>query len=164
MPDTLNVYLIECVSDELRELLGDDFDEDAFWDTLDGETDAVSVMDHILASMQEDEALAAAAKEQADAIAARAKRIAARAAAKKKTLGLILDAAGQKKVERPLATVSKVAGRMSVQITDEASVPSQLCKVVTTPDKTAIKKQLEAGETVPGCELVRGPDSVMVRK
>lgn len=157
-------HLIETVSAELAEMLGDDFDAETFWDTLDGETDAVEVMDHILASMQEDEALAAAAKEQADAIAARAKRIAARAAAKKKTLGLILDAAGQKKVERPLATVSKVAGRMSVQINDEASVPSQLCKVVTTPDKTAIKKQLEAGETVPGCELVRGPDSVMVRK
>jgi hypothetical protein len=158
-----DLRLIETVSAELSEMLGEDFDPETFWDSLDGETDALDILDHLLASMQDDDALATAAKEQAFDISSRARRIADRAAAKKKALGLILDAAGQKKVERPRGTVSRLAGRLSVQITDETSVPSQLCKTTVAPDKTAIKKQLEAGEAVPGAELVRGPDTVSVR-
>lgn len=159
----IDIRLIELVSAQLVEMLGDDFDAETFWDTLDGETDALDLMDHILASMQEDEALAAAIKAQADELTARQRRIAARAAAKKKTLGAILDATGQKKAERPRGTVSRLAGRMSVQITDEAAVPSQLCKTTVTPDKAAIKAQIEAGETVPGATLVRGDDTISVR-
>lgn len=155
--------LIELVSAQLVEMLGDDFDAETFWDTLDGETDAGDMLDHMLASMQDDETLAAAIKAQVDELTARQRRIAARAAAKKKTLGLILDATGQKKAERPRGTVSRLAGRLSVHITDEASVPSQLCKTTVTPDKAAIKAQLDAGETVPGAELVRGEDTISVR-
>lgn len=158
-----DLRLIETVSEQLSEMLGDDFDPETFWDSLDGETDALDILDHLLASMQEDDVLAGATKAYASDLSSRASRIAARAAAKKKTLGLILDAAGQKKVERPRGTVSRLAGRLSVQITDETSVPSQLCKTTVAPDKAAIKKQLDAGEIVPGAELVRGEDSVSVR-
>jgi len=52
---------------------------------------------------------------------------------------------------------------MSVQIVNEDSVPTQLCKIVRSPDKTAIKKLLEAGEVVPGAQLQRGADGVTVR-
>lgn len=158
-----DVTLIEAVSLQLTEMLGDDFDPDTFWDSLDGETDALDLIDHVLASMQEDDALAAATKAQADDLTARARRVKARADAKKSTLKTILDAAGQRKVERPRGTVSKLAGRLSVKITDETSIPSQLCKTTVAPDKTAIKKQIEAGEEVPGAELVRGEDTISVR-
>lgn len=158
-----DLHLIEIVSEHLAEMLGDDFDPVTFWDSLDGETDALDVLDYLLASMQDDTALAEASNAAAKAIALRAKRIADRAAAKKRTLGMILDATGQKKVERPRGTVSRLAGRLSVEITDEASVPSQLCKTTVAPDKAAIKKQLDAGEDVPGARLVRGPDSISVR-
>lgn len=158
-----DIKLIEAVSGFLVSELGEDFDAETFWDTLDGETDAIDLIDHILASMQDDAALADAAKSQATAIAARAKRITERAAAKKKTLKLILDATGQKKVERPRGTVSKMAGRVSVEITDENAIPTQLCVTKIQPDKSAIKKQLDAGEDVPGARLVRGSDTVSVR-
>jgi hypothetical protein len=159
----ININLISTISEQLREMLGDDFDAETFWDTLDGETDAGEIMDRVLSSMNADSALADAAKSQADELAARSKRIRERATAKKSTLKLILDATGERKAERPAATVSLMKGRVSVQITDDQSIPSQLCKVVTSPDKTAIKKQLEAGEEVPGAELVRGDDTVSVR-
>lgn len=159
----MDLRLIEVVSAQLVEMLGEDFDAETFWDTLDGETDALDLMDHILVSMQEDEAMAVAIKAQVDELAARQRRIAARAAAKKKSLGAILDATGQKKAERPRGTVSRLAGRLSVQITDEAAVPTQLCKTVVTPDKAAIKAQIDAGEEVPGASLVRGEDTVSVR-
>lgn len=158
-----DISLIQSVSDELVTLLGDDFDPETFWDTLDGETDAVEIMDRLLASMQEDEALAEAAKSQAIELSNRASRLAARAAAKKKTLGFILDATGQRKAERPRGTVSRLEGRLSVSILDETIIPSQLRKAIIMPDMTAIKKQLEAGEIVPGATLVRGENTVSVR-
>lgn len=161
----VNTPLIAAVSSELMDMLGDDFDADTFWDSLDGETDALDIADRILSHMQQDAALAAAAKAQADALAMRAERLGEREKAHKAALLALLDATGQKKLERPLATVSRRTGSLSVRITDETSIPSQLCTVKTTtaPDKTAIKKQIEAGETVPGAELVRGDDSVTVR-
>ena len=44
-------------------------------------------------------------------------------------------------------------------------MPTQLCtvKTTTTPDKAAIKRQLEAGEHVPGAELARGDDTLILR-
>lgn len=158
-----DISLISRVAEYLRDMLDEDFDSETFLDTLDGETDALDIADRLIASMQDDEALADAAKAQAAELSARAKRIAERAAAKKRTLGLILDATGERKLERPRATVSRMSGRVSVHITDEASVPSQLCKTTVTPDKAAIKAQLDAGETVPGAELVRGEDTISVR-
>ena len=159
-----NLSLIEAVSQNLRDMLGEDFDTETFFDTLDGETDAVEIIDRLLASMAEDEAMADAVKAQVSDMSARMRRFCDRAAAKRRTIKLVLDATGERKVERPLATVSIQAGRLSVNITDEASVPTQLCKVVKSPDKTAIKKQIEAGETVPGAELVRGEDTLAVRR
>lgn len=159
----INLPLIEQVSETLLEALGDDFDPDAFWDTLDGETDALDIMDRLIARSQDDAALVEAIKAEEASLAKRRQRIAARVVATRGVMLTVLDATGQKKVERPRATISRRDGSLSVQITDEASVPSQLCKTTVTPDKAAIKKQLAAGETVPGAILVRGPDGVTVR-
>ena len=52
-----------------------------------------------------------------------------------------------------------------VDITDPATIPSQLhtVKTTTTPDTAAIKRLLEAGEDVPGAMLVRGGDTLTIR-
>ena len=155
--------LIETIAADLRDILGDDFDEATFLDTLDGETDALDIADALIARLQESEALSAAAKAQADALAARANRLKSRGSAYKAQMLKLLDAIGQKKLERPAATISRRSGSLSVRITDESSVPSQLCKVVKQPDKTAIRRQIEAGEDVPGACLERGADGVTVR-
>ncbi|OOY15099.1 siphovirus Gp157 family protein [Thioclava sp. DLFJ4-1] len=151
------------MAEHIRAMCGDD--EDLFLDMIEGETDALELMDRMIAEEQGDEALAEAIKAQITELKARMDRISARAKAKKGAMLMLLDAIGQKKLERPRATVSKMAGRVSVQITDETSIPSQLCtvKTITTPDKNAIKAQIEAGETVPGAELVRGDDTITMR-
>jgi hypothetical protein len=155
--------LIERVAAMLRDMLGEGYDDDTFLDTLDGETDAVEIADRLIASMQGDEALAAAAKEQADALAARSKRLGDRARAKKRTLLAVMDAMGVRKLERPAATLSRRAGGVSLVITDEAAIPSQLTRTRVEPDKAAIKKQLQAGEDVPGAALAQGDDTISVR-
>lgn len=159
----IDTTLIGIVSQELQAMLGDDFDPETFWDTLDGETDVLDIADRLLSVRAEARALSDAAKAQADDLAARAKRIGERARACDKALSALLGATGQKKLERPAATVSVRKGSLSVAITDETAIPSQLCKTVVTPDKTAIKAQLQQGENVPGAELRTGEDGVTVR-
>ncbi|WP_165775077.1 siphovirus Gp157 family protein [Mameliella alba] len=159
----IDTNFIAAVSADLADMLGDDFDPETFWDTLDGETDALDIADRLLSQRAEAKALTEAAKTQAAELSKRASRIAARASAFDKALFALLDATGQNKLERPAATVSRRKGSLSVHITDESAVPSQLCKTTVAPDKTAIKAQLQAGEDVPGAELVRGDDGVTVR-
>ncbi|MGI3168417.1 siphovirus Gp157 family protein [Pseudooceanicola sp. C21-150M6] len=158
-----DLKLIERVSAELRDMLGEDFDGETFWDSLDGETDAVDLVDHLLRKALDDKALSEAAKVQAADISERARRIAARSDAQKRAILSILRATGEKKLERPLATVSRRAGGVSLKITDEAAIPSQLTVTTTSPDKAAIKKALQAGEAIPGAELVTGDETISLR-
>ena len=155
--------LIQLMAEEIRAALGDDFDAEAFLDTLDGETDAADIADRLLAELADAEAMADAIRGQEADMKARSQRYDMRGEAFRRQLLNLLDAIGEKKIERPLATVSRRAGLPSVQITDEAAVPSQLCKTTVTPDKAAIKAQLMAGETVPGAQIVVGDDGVTVR-
>lgn len=140
-------------------------DEETYLDTLDGETDVLALLDAEIAAMQADEALADAIRSQISDLTARRDRIDMRAEAHRKNLKLILSHAALAKAERPLATVSLRPGNLSVRIVDEAEIPSQLMreKITRSPDKAAIKTQIEAGETVPGAVMERGDDVLMMR-
>lgn len=161
----LNTRLIETVAEDLRAHMGEDFDADTFWDTLDGETNVLDVVDHILETMQQDEALVEAIATQMTTLKRRKDRISGRVVAKRHALAKLLETSGQRTVERPLATVSFRHGSLSTHIINADDIPSQLTtsKIIVTPDKAAIKAQIEAGEKVPGADLVRGPDTVTVR-
>lgn len=163
MNQIVNLPLIEAIAAEIRETLGDD-DADTLLDTLDGETDVLDILDQLIRDRGDASAYEEACRAEAEAYLARAKRFADRRASINTLMGKVLDATGEKKIVRPLATVSRTRGHVSVLITDEASVPTQLCKTVRTPDKAAIKAQLEAGETVLGAELQTGAPGVAVRR
>lgn len=138
-------------------------DDDLLHDCIEGETDAMELLDAEIDAMLSDDALVAAMKAREAEMAARRKRIESRSLGHRRNQRMILDAMGLRRVERPLATISVRAGSVSVSITDKAAVPTQLCKVEYKPDLTAIRAQIEAGEAVPGAELVRGEDGVTVR-
>jgi hypothetical protein len=76
-----------------------------------------------------------------------------------------MEAAGHKKIECPLFTITLAKGRDQVQIADEAALPDEYVRVKTEikPDKVAIGKALKDGATVPGAELVTGPTSLRVK-
>lgn len=142
-----------------------DEDEQAYFDTLDGETDAGDILDALLRDDARDRVLVDGIKAVEAQLKARRQRIEARQDTARIWMGRVLQAADLAKAERPIATVSVRDGAFSVQITDEAEVPRQLCTVkeVVTPDKKAIKAQIEAGVDVPGCALQRGLPVVTVR-
>lgn len=150
-------------ADEIRAELGEDFDTETFMDTLDGMTDAADIADRMIADMLAAEAMGEAIRGEISDLTSRRDRYDARKDAFRRQLLSLLDATGEKKMERPRATISRRAGLPSVQITDEAAIPSQLCKITVAPDKAAIKAQLLAGETVPGAQIVMGADGVTVR-
>lgn len=152
---------IAALAAEIRAILGDDCDADTLIDTLEGETDVMGITGRLIRDRAEAEAHEAASRAVADTFAARAKRMSERRTAINLILGAVLDAVGEDKIKHPLGTVSRLAPRASVEITDERDIPSQLCKRV--PDKASIKAALEAGETVPGAALTMGKPGVSVR-
>ena len=154
---------IQRMADTIRDMLGDDFDAQTFADTLEGETDVMEVMGWLINQRTEADAFADACKAHAKLYTDRAARIIAKSAAMTKAMGDILDAVGERKLTHPLGTISRTKGRQTVHIFEEAFIPSQLCKVVKSPDKAAIKALLEAGEDIPGARLETSPDGVSVR-
>ena len=157
----IGINAIKAIAADIRAILGDDFDDQTFLDTLDGQTDAMDMIGNLIRSRVEAQAMEAAMKEVAATYAGRAKRFAARADACVMGLSSLLDAIGESKVAHDLGTVSRTKARLSMVITDEAEIPTQLCKRV--PDNAAIKAALEAGETVPGAELKLGQQGLTVR-
>lgn len=156
---------IQRIADEVRDILGEDFDAETFWDSLDGEADALDIADHLLAQRMEARANAEALAFMIDTYKARKARMESRAARYTDLLGVLLAATGERKLERPGATVSIRKGADVLVIEDEGQLPSQLMTVKTTrtPDKMAIKAQLKAGEKVPGAKLEKGADVISVR-
>ncbi len=156
----LDLATIEQVAATLRDYSDD---EALYWDTLDGETDVMDVVGHLICEAVEADHHAAAAKEMSKLYADRASRLQSKRRAVNDAIMTIMEATGQDKIPHPLATISKRKGRASVTITNEEEIPTQLTKTIRTADKTAIKKQLAAGEDVPGATLDIGPDTVSMR-
>lgn len=161
---SIDFNAIRAAAEQVRQLCDDD--DPTFFDTLDAACSAVdvgAVLDALIEAEQTDRNAAAALRLRICDLKARAERIEGRADALRKTMLAVMQAAGLRKAERPLATLSRRDGGVSVAITDADAVPSQLCIVTRNPDKLAIRRQIEAGEIVPGAALMRGPETLSVR-
>ena len=152
---------IRRIADSIREICGDD--EDTLLDTLDGETDAVDVLGKLIEERLEVLGYEAANKELAEQYKKRADKMASKADAINQQMKHLLNAIGVKKVNHALATVSITKPRWSVEVVDEAQVPTQLKVTTSKPDLRAIKKILDDGEPVPGCRPKVGYEGVTVR-
>ena len=149
------------MSDQIRMITGDD--QDTFLDTLDGETDAMEIMGKLVEERTEAAAHEIAMRDLAATYSARAKRLSARQDAISLAIGQLMDAMGETKIKHPIATISRTKARWSANITDADQIPSQLMNVTTKPDMAAIKKQMDQGESVPGCQFKMGQPSITVR-
>ena len=132
-------------------------------DTLEGETDLLDVIDQMLRQSREDKAFADALNGIIKETRERQERLKRRAEKHKAGALALLEAAGEKKLIRPDYTASIRFTPGKVEIIDDAALPDAFVKVVTTPDKTAIKAALERGESVEGAVLGNGHESLSVR-
>lgn len=156
----IDSLLLTLISDQLRD---HEDDLEAFWDTLDGETDILDVVGAILKEIIQAQADENAAKFQEETYKKIKEKHKFRHESLKKTLLSILNSTGQRKIPHSFGTVSLRDGTESVVIHNEKEIPSQLCKVTITPDKAEIKKQMKAGVRIDGAELVTGPQTISIR-
>lgn len=117
------------------------------------------------------EALAAAIDEAATRLAARAEALRARAERDREAIRKALVATNTRKVEGPLYTVSLRQGSERVEVTDLAAVPTEFRRPPVPPprpedwpaDKAEIAKHLKCGDVVPGCRIVRGEPTLVLK-
>jgi len=133
-------------------------------DMIEGETALDQVIARALDHMSEADMMVDAIGERCSQQQERQGRYKRRSDAMRGLIKDLMLTANLKSLALPEATVSIGAGRDSVVITDESSLPSQLGTTMWSPDKKAIAEQLKSGEVVPGAELKTGEPSLTVRK
>lgn len=130
-------------------------DAQTYSDTLEGCEGAFEVKaEKVVYAIRGIEHRAALMREQAKLFQGRIAAVEENAGYLRTYLLHALEFTGKVALETPAFTM-RLKRTTSVNITNEAEVPSQLMRVKETeaPDKIAIGKQLKAGEEVPGCEL-----------
>lgn len=146
----------------LRDLCGDD--DQAFLDTLEGETEAVEAARRVVRWMSEQQANEGACNGLATTYKARAAVFADRVERSRLALFHFLTEMGLKSMPLPEATLSVVAGRVSVVgEADPEKLPERFVRVKREANRSAIKAALEAGERVDGFSLSNNPPTIMVR-
>lgn len=146
----------------LRELCGDD--DQAFIDTLEGETEAVEAARRVVRWLHEQGAQQTACCGLANTYRARASVFEERVERARTALFHFLTEMGLKSMPLPEATLSVVAGRVAVVGEgDPETLPDRFVRVKREANRSAIKTALEAGEAVEGFSLSNNAPTLMVR-
>ncbi|MBZ9973485.1 siphovirus Gp157 family protein [Mesorhizobium sp. BR1-1-12] len=132
-------------------------------DMLEGSTAAFDVLTRLVNIERDADSMAKAVTSRISDLNARKARADKRKDAMRLLMLRIMKAAGIQKAPLVEATVSVGKGRDSVEIVDEAKLPRSYLRVVTSPDKTAIKAALDAGKKVRGAAIKTGDDVLTVR-
>ncbi len=143
--------------------IGADGDEEIVKTAIEGETNLLEVIDAALLQAAQDEAAVKALSQLIVQTEARCSRLSRRVDLTKTALASALQAIGERKMERPLATLTIKPTGPSVVITDEQSVPPHFWKKPEPKiDKAELKKALKEGP-VPGAELSNGGETMQWR-
>lgn len=138
-------------------------DDDLRFDTVEGETDAETVLAHIVDAARDADAMQKAIKLRRDDLSEREARYKRRSQAMRGLAMKVLQAIETRKFTLPEATLSVSKGRFKTIVDDEDSVPTQLTVTVRKPDLKAIGTALDQGEDVPGVHREIGPETLTIR-
>lgn len=139
-------------------------DDDALrMDMIEGSTEALEFLDMVARQIEDTKALEEGVSARIKELSERKSRFERREEALRALAFKIMQAGDIKKAELSIATLSIRNNPPKVMIHDEAALPVDCVKTVTSPDKTAIKNKLQAGETVPGAFLSNSEPSLSLR-
>lgn len=158
---TQDFLALQSMMEEVEEL-----DHEAIKNTMDGMSgDIDEVVDQSVKLVRNLEAGTEAVDAEIDRLTARKRRLEARTKSVRESIKALLIAAGRDKATTPLFTVTVAKGRESVRLIDESAVPDDYVTVQTTikPDKKLIGEAFKSGQTVAGCEWVRGEPSLRIK-
>lgn len=159
--DVANVLVdIDSLFSEYPEILEDDTLKQ---DMIDGETDAYSVLSRLVSIERDADSLGKAIAARITDLQARRARADRKKEAMRALMLRILQAIGERKATLVEATVSLRATPAGVEIVDEAALPADCVRTVTSPDKGRIKELLAANQNVPGARMGEAKTTVSVK-
>lgn len=139
-------------------------DDEAWQVSLESETDVHEFLRKIVWEIDDTKALIIGTKDRFDELKSRKDRYETRIEALRELAFKVMQSTELAKLELPEATLSLRAGTQQlIGDGDPASLPDSLCKISRSPDRTAIKDALKAGQTVPGFELSNSPPTLSIR-
>lgn len=106
---------------------------------VEGETGLFETIDAMLRQISADDALAAALTAEKKRIDARKARLETRSETMRTMIAMALEILEERRIDRPLGVISLKALAPSLQILDEAAIPSQFFK---TPEPSLSRKDL----------------------
>ena len=138
-------------------------DDETLADTLEGLSDLPAMIEEIIRSSLEDEAMIAGLKTRADAMAERLSRLKERHHKKRQLAAWALGAAGLAKLKAEDFTVSLSEGALRLEISDESKIPPHyLIPQPPKPDRAGITHALKQGRILEGASLVQGRPYITV--
>jgi hypothetical protein len=155
---------VAAVVTHLRDMLGEEPDEQLLADSLEGETDLFEMSRKILEWIEREEGDQVALKTQMEERQMRKKRSEERTKAHRSTLMALMETAGLDKLKLPEATLSIRQVPPKPIITDEDAVPDEFCKFKKSPDMAAIRAEMDAGRVISGVATDNGGTSLTIRK
>lgn len=148
---------------QIRAALAEAEDEDLTLDMVEGETSLFELIDRVMNDDAEDGSHISGIKARQDELRDRKARLERRQKVRRSVVHAALDTAGIRKLERPEYTVSLKAVPAGVDVVDPDALPDDLVRIKREPDKSAIKKALDAGP-VAGARLTNGGETISVRR
>lgn len=155
-PLTRSLATHEALKRQLREIYGDEIDQEALLDTLDGESDLVELIAATYRQALADDAMVEGIKALQDKLAARRKRIEHRSEKLKAAVAHAMEASERAKITAPDFTLSLGRGPDKLIVTDDGLIPPDFWRIKREPDKAALKEALKGGATIPGAVLSNG--------
>lgn len=138
-------------------------DETLRADMIEAETNAKRIIERAMEERQYAEMMAGAIKARIADMSARHGRFARKSEAMKLLARNVMKAANLRSLELTEVTLSVTKARKRVNILDLDALPQGFYAVERKAKATEIKAALEAGEEIPGAELVTGDDGLMIR-
>ncbi|RTM07449.1 MAG: hypothetical protein EKK31_11865 [Hyphomicrobiales bacterium] len=167
MPDQYLFLDAAFVKAEIGKLLAEypelEEDEALRIDTIEGETDALRIIQRALDEQREAETMVGAIRAREIDIAARRGRYERKSDAMRQLIKAVMRAAKLDKISLAEASLSLTKPRQTVGIEDLDALPQGYFKTIRQADKTAIKSAFDQGEQIPGAILVTGDTGLMIR-
>lgn len=154
------------IANEYAELENSGLEAEFIADTLAGiKGEFEDKVENVLKLIKNEQAYTEALKAEAKSLSERAQSSQRKVDSLKEYLVSSIQTSGLKSVRAGTMSATVRAPSNSVEVTDVSKIPLDYVEfeTVTKPDKLAIKKLLEAGQEVPGCELKTGKPSLLIK-
>ena len=154
------------IANEYAELENSGLEPEFIADTLEGiKGELEDKVENILKLIKNEQAYTEALKAEAKSFSERAQSSQRKVDSLKEYLVSSIQTSGLKSVRAGTMSATVRAPSKSVEVIDVSKIPLDYVEfeTVTKPDKLAIKKLLEAGQEVPGCELKTGKPSLLIK-